>query len=101
MHRLDLGLYSHPRVFGNGVRIHVNYNGKMPSTRGSEDDCAHDVASSRTASPTHYRLSYSSPERSKKKAIKLSQFESNWINGLNCVILSHVLELVKGGETSS
>ena len=45
----------------------------------------------------------SSPELSKKKkkAIKLSQFESNWINCLNRVILSHVLELVKGGETSS
>ena len=29
MHRLDLGLYSHPKEFlGNGVRTHVNSKGK-------------------------------------------------------------------------
>ena len=34
MHRLDLGLYSHPKEFGgNGVRTHVNSKGKIPSTR--------------------------------------------------------------------
>ena len=34
MHRLDQGLYSHPKVFwGNGVRTHVNSKGKIPSTR--------------------------------------------------------------------
>ena len=34
MHRLDLGLYSHPKAFwGNGGRTHVNSNGKIPSTR--------------------------------------------------------------------
>ena len=33
MHRLDLGLYSHPKEFwGNGVRSHVNSKGKIPST---------------------------------------------------------------------
>ena len=33
VHRLDLGLYSHPKEFwGNGVRIHVNSKGKIPST---------------------------------------------------------------------
>ena len=32
-HRLDLGLYSHPKEFwGNGIRTHVNSNGKIPST---------------------------------------------------------------------
>ena len=31
VHRLDLGLYSHPKEFcGNGVRTHVNSNGKSP-----------------------------------------------------------------------
>ena len=33
MHRLDLGLYSHPKEFwGNGVWTHVNSKGKIPST---------------------------------------------------------------------
>ena len=33
MHKLDLGLYSHPKEFwGNGVRTHVNCKGKIPST---------------------------------------------------------------------
>ena len=34
VHRLDLGLYSHPKEFlGNGVRTHVNSKGKILSTR--------------------------------------------------------------------
>ena len=38
LHRLDLSLYSHLKEFlGNGVRIHVNSKGKIPSTGGSED----------------------------------------------------------------
>ena len=33
VHRLDLGSYSHLKEFlGNGVRTHVNSNGKIPST---------------------------------------------------------------------
>ena len=33
VHRLRLGLYSHPKEFsGNGVRTHVNSKGKIPST---------------------------------------------------------------------
>ena len=33
VHRLDLGLYSHPKEFlGNGVRTHVKSMGKIPST---------------------------------------------------------------------
>ena len=39
VHKLDLGLCSHPTEFvGNGVRTHVNSKGKIPSTRGSEQD---------------------------------------------------------------
>ena len=39
VHRLDLGLYSHPEEYlGNGVRTHANCKGKIPSTRGSEED---------------------------------------------------------------
>ena len=33
VHRLGLGLYSHPKEFGgNGVRTYVNSKGKIPST---------------------------------------------------------------------
>ena len=33
VHRLDLGLYSHPKEFwGNGIWTHVNSKGKIPST---------------------------------------------------------------------
>ena len=32
VHRLDLGVYSHPIFFGNRVRAHVNSKGKIPST---------------------------------------------------------------------
>ena len=52
MHRLDLGLYSHPKeVFflRNEVRTHVNSKGEIPLSE----------ASCRTASPAHSRLSYS------------------------------------------
>ena len=34
VHRLDIGLYSHPKEFsGNGVRTHVNSKVKIPPTR--------------------------------------------------------------------
>ena len=62
VHRLDLGLYSHPKEFwGNRVRNHVNSKEKIPSTGGSEDvrTC---IAASCRMSPTHYRLSYSGPQ---------------------------------------
>ena len=61
-HRLDLDSYSHLKEFwGNGVRNHVNSKGKIPSTGGSEEVQTHYAASGRTASPTHYQLSYSDP----------------------------------------
>ena len=57
-----LCLYSHLRKFlGNGVRTHVNSKRKIPSTEGSEEVQTRDAASHRTASPTHYRLSYVGP----------------------------------------
>ena len=38
MHRLNLGLYSHPKEFlGNGVRARVNSKGKIPSTGGKKN----------------------------------------------------------------
>ena len=48
-------------ILGNGVRTHVNSKGKVPCTRGSEEDWTRDTALYRTASPTHYQLSYSGP----------------------------------------
>ena len=61
-HRLDLGLYSHPKeLWGNGVRTQVNSKVKITSTGNSEEDLTHDAVSRRKASPTHYRLSYSGP----------------------------------------
>ena len=54
-----LVLCSHPKeLWGNGVRSCVSSKGKIPSTREkitSEEDGTHDVASSRTMSPTHYQ----------------------------------------------
>ena len=64
VHRLDLGLYSHPKEFlRNGVRNHVNSKLKIPSTGNfsSEKDGSHDAASSRTASPTHYQRTIQPP----------------------------------------
>ena len=72
VHRLDFGLCSHPKEVGffflfvfcfflNGVRTHVNSKKKIPSTEGSEQVRTRDAASHWTASPTHYRLSYSGP----------------------------------------
>ena len=38
VHRLDLGLYSHPKEFlDNEARNHTNSKGKIPSTGGSEE----------------------------------------------------------------
>ena len=69
VHRLDLGLYSHPKEFlGDGVRTvrgwsqnHVNSEGKTPSTVGSEEGGTCRAATCRTVSPTHCQLSYSGP----------------------------------------
>ena len=75
VHRLDIGLYSHPKEFlGNGVRIHTNSKGKIP-TGSSEEDRTRDAASGRTASPTHYQLSYSGPGHCRRSP--LSTTESN------------------------
>ena len=53
VHRLDLGLYSHPKEFrGNGVRNYVNSKGPIPSTGGSEEVGTRDAASRRTANAT-------------------------------------------------
>ena len=59
VHRLNLGLYSHPNEFwGNGVRARVNSKGKKSPYRinsPKRKNGSHDTASSRTASPTYYQ----------------------------------------------
>ena len=58
VHRLDLSLYSHLKEFlGNGVRAHVDSNGKI----SPEEDGTHNAASSRTASPTDYQRAIPAP----------------------------------------
>ena len=62
VHRLDLGLYSHPKEFwDNGVRAHVNSKGKksLPEKFSSVEDWTRNAALCRTASPTRFQLSYS------------------------------------------
>ena len=54
-------ILSSERVLGNGVRIHVNSKGEIPSTRGSEDGRTCNAAQHRTGSLTHYQLSYTGP----------------------------------------
>ena len=66
VHRLDLGLYSHPKEFFvcNGVTAHGNSKGKnllYRKTFSSEEDRTHDTASSRAASPTHYNELFRPP----------------------------------------
>ena len=53
-------ILSSKRVLGNGVRTHVNSKGII-STGGSKQDRTRNAASRRTASPTHFILSYSGP----------------------------------------
>ena len=81
-------ILSSKRVLGNGVRTHVNSNGKIPSTGGSEEGRTPDAASRRTASPTHYWLSYSDPTQilqrctflsvSGHRSVKTSEVRLRW-----------------------
>ena len=45
VHILDLGLYSHRKVLGNGVRAQANSIGKIPSIIGSEEGQTRNSAS--------------------------------------------------------
>ena len=64
MHRLELGLYSHPKeLWWNGVRAHVNSKGKIPSTgkillRGGSNPYR---CIKQDSEPTTLPTSYSSP----------------------------------------
>ena len=56
VYRPDLSLYSHPKELGDGVRIHDNSKGNIPSTGGSEQCWTSDAASCKTVRPMHYWL---------------------------------------------
>ena len=62
MYRLDLGLYSHPKEFGGMQSEPMSIPREKSPLTGKkispEEDRTHDVAWRRTASPTHYSLSY-------------------------------------------
>ena len=68
VHRLDLGLYSHPKEFlGNGVKTHVNFKGKKNPLyrktflqRRIEPTTLH-LAGQRA--PTHYQRAIPAPHR--------------------------------------
>ena len=62
VHRLHLGLYSHPKEFLEiRLRTYENSKGKIFLYGQLRGGWTRDSVSRRTASPTHYRLSYSSP----------------------------------------
>ena len=57
-------ILSSERVWGNGVRTHVNSKGKIPFTgkkSPSEEDRTHNAASSRTVSLTHFQRAIPAP----------------------------------------
>ena len=58
-------ILSSERVFFKGMESEPTLTPRekksAPEKFSSEEDRTHDVASSRTASPTHYQLSYSDP----------------------------------------
>ena len=63
--RLGLGLYSHPRGFcGMELDFMLTSREKSPLPEVFNKGGTHDAASRWVASPTHYRLSYSSLKNS-------------------------------------
>ena len=63
-HKLDLGLYSHPKEFrGNGVRTHVNSRKKISTGKqfSPHEDRTHDAASKHYQRVTPASLYYFSP----------------------------------------
>ena len=54
-------ILSSDEFLGNGVRSHTNFKGEIPITGSSGEGRIREFASGRTASQTHYRLSYSGP----------------------------------------
>ena len=69
-HRLDLGLYSHPKEFWwNGIRTHINSKGKIPSTGRLEPATLH-LAGQRIHLTTDWAIP--SPKRVMKKHVSVA-----------------------------
>ena len=93
MHRLDLDLDSHLKEFlENGIRTQDNSKGKIPLPEKvpSEMDRTQDAASSRTANPTHYQLSYCSPGQSNNRRNPFNK----WYSGRESPALLHLEEYI-------
>ena len=65
VHRLDLGLYSHPKEFFSGMEsepiLTPREKSRLNEKFSAEEDRTRDAASSRTASPTHYQGAIPAP----------------------------------------
>ena len=69
MHRLDLGLYSHPKEFWGGMEFEpmLTPREKSPLPKMSpEEDRTRDAVDSE---PKHYQLSYSGPPTASYKSL--------------------------------
>ena len=91
-------MLSSERVLENGVRTHVNSKGKISSPGGSDEGQIRDSASSRTASPTHYRLSYSGPtvpDRVIAVSAETFKLQNPFLSALNRKWLNFVLKIRK------
>ena len=73
VHRLDLGLYSHPKDVEGMESEPMFTPGKKTLPEGSEEGRTRHAASRRIASPTHYRLSYSGPLTVKSALLTVRQ----------------------------
>ena len=65
VHRLDLGLYSHPKEFWgmeSEPMLAPKEKSLLPEKFSPEEDRTHDAVSSRTASPTHYQRAIPAPD---------------------------------------
>ena len=78
VHRLDFGLFSHPNEVLAGMEsepmITPRKNPLYRKKKSPQKDRTHDVASSRTASQTHYQMSYSGPFSDQTCSLSHSQY---------------------------
>ena len=80
-HRLDLGLYSHPKEFwANGVRTHVYCKGKIPSIgkilRWGVSNPGHCIK--QDSKPNALPMSYSSSQCDSRDLLKLLTQYNSW-----------------------
>ena len=71
MHRLDLGLYCHPKVWGVEPEPRLSPREKWPQPGGSEESQGHNTASCRVVSPVCCHLNFLGPKAESSKCISL------------------------------